>query len=239
MSPSLDIRENRQFASEIKFLITHELADQVRRWARAELSPDPNAGGGDGDTYRVTSLYFDTPGWDVFCRRGSYGKSKLRIRRYGASDFAFLERKLRTGSLLAKRRSLVLLDDVELLAEAKPRQGWAGYWFHRRLLRRGVRPVCQLSYDRTARVRMTSYGPVRLTLDENLVGQPCSEMQFGEDAGELLLADRVVLELKFRFDAPGPFKYLVEEFALTPQRFSKYRHAVGALDLAPVPVQQH
>jgi hypothetical protein len=48
MSPSIDVRENREFASEIKFLVSPALAEQIRDWARARLAPDPNAGGPGG-----------------------------------------------------------------------------------------------------------------------------------------------------------------------------------------------
>src|SRR5262245_27025776 len=96
MSPSTATRERREFASEIKFLISPELADQVRRWARNALSPDPHAGGQAGDVYRITSLYFDTKSFDVFHHNSSFGRSKYRIRRYGNGEIAFLERKLKT-----------------------------------------------------------------------------------------------------------------------------------------------
>ncbi|MFO1515199.1 MAG: hypothetical protein U1F83_20255, partial [Verrucomicrobiota bacterium] len=70
MSPSTDSRENREFASEVKFLISLPLAEQIRDWARARLLPDPYAGGEAGDGYQITSLYFDTAQFDVFHRRG-------------------------------------------------------------------------------------------------------------------------------------------------------------------------
>ena len=119
MSPSTDLRENREFASEIKFLICPALADQIRDWARGRLAPDPNAAGASGDAYPVTSLYLDTERFDVFHRKGSFGRSKYRVRRYGQSEIAFLERKLKTGGLLTKRRSIVKLDELEQLASAE------------------------------------------------------------------------------------------------------------------------
>src|SRR5688572_2760812 len=95
MSPSTDTRENREFASETKFLVTPAVAEQIRDWARARLAPDPNASGESNDAYdayQITSLYFDTENFDVFHRKGSFGRSKYRIRRYGESEIAFLER---------------------------------------------------------------------------------------------------------------------------------------------------
>ena len=194
--------------------------------------PDPNAQGAYSDTYRITSLYFDTEQLDVFHRRGSYGKGKYRIRRYGQSELGFLERKLRTDRVLTKRRSVVELDDLHRLTRAAPQRDWPGCWFHRRLLARRLGPLCQVSYDRTARVAMTQYGSIRLTLDEDLRAQPTDGLCFGAPGGTPICAGQVILELKFRHAMPTLFKYLVEEFALNPQPLSKYRLAVTALNLA-------
>lgn len=45
----------------------------------------------------------------------------------------------------------------------------------------------------------------------------------------------LVLELKFRCAMPALFKLLVEEFALNPEPFSKYRLAAAALNLVRDP----
>ena len=60
MSPSTDTRENRELATEMKFLVSPALAGQILAWARQHLSPDPHATGPAGDGYEITSLYFDT-----------------------------------------------------------------------------------------------------------------------------------------------------------------------------------
>src|ERR1041385_3014027 len=91
-----DLRDNRALAAEVKFLISPTLAEQICAWARDRLPPDPYGVGVCGDSYRVSSLYFDTEDLAVFHRRGSFARSKYRIRRYGAGDSAFLERKLKT-----------------------------------------------------------------------------------------------------------------------------------------------
>lgn len=235
MSPSIDNREKREFASEIKFSVTPLIADQIRDWARGRLLPDPNASDSSGDGYQITSLYFDTKRFDVFHRQGSYGRSKYRIRRYGRNEIVFLERKLKTRGMLAKRRSTIKLDEITRLAEADPERGWPGFWFHRRFLARGLVPVCQISYHRTARVALTDYGPIRLTLDQNLCARRVDSLSFREDGDTKISEDSIILELKFRYELPGVFKHLVEEFALNPQRISKYRLAATALGLASVP----
>lgn len=231
MSPSTDTRERREFASEIKFLVDPAVAEQIRRWARANLAPDPHAGGVAGDAYRITSLYFDTAQSDVYYRRGSYGRSKYRVRRYGGSDFVFLERKLKTRGLLAKRRSVLPIAGLEGLSAEYPQRDSASFWFHRRLLARRLAAVCQVSYDRTARVAMTVHGPIRLTLDEKLQALPADGLRFIPEEGIPLLSDQLILEMKFRREAPALFKYLVAEFALNLQPLSKYRLAAEKLRL--------
>ena len=232
MSPSTDMRENREFASELKFVVNRALAEQIRDWARTRLSPDPNASDGSIDGYHITSLYFDTIQFDAFHRRGSFGRSKYRIRRYGSSEVAFLERKLKTRGLLSKRRSVVNLDELKRLGHIEPERGWAGFWYHQRLLARRLNPVCWISYRRTARVAMTGYGPIRLTLDDDIQTLVTNELVFdGTTEGRRLSETQIIIELKYRCEMPVLFKRLVEEFALNPQPISKYRLAAVALGL--------
>lgn len=235
MSPSTDTRESREFAHEIKFLVTPERAAQIREWARTHLSPDPHGNGAAGDAYQITSVYFDTEQLDVFHRRGSYGRSKYRVRQYGESDLVFLERKLKTNGLLTKRRTTAPMAELETLTADNVPTGWSGKWFHKRLSVRRLKPVCQITYQRNARVTMTANGPIRLTLDENARAIPASDIAFADASqGTLLLEDKVILELKYRRDLPALFKQLIEQFALNPQPFSKYRHAAAMLGIAPM-----
>ena len=230
MSPSTEVRENRHFASEIKFLVTPDCAEEIRSWARARLSPDPNADGDSGDTYLTTSLYFDTKWFDVFHRKGSFGRSKYRIRRYGLGEGVFLERKLKTRNLVSKRRTVVGVDELNRLEDADPDERWEGYWFHRRLLARELKRVCQISYLRTARVASTNAGTIRLTLDQDLRAIATDGLVFDHDRrGTLLSEQNHILELKYRYAQPAVFQELVEEFQLKPQAVSKYRLAAAAL----------
>jgi hypothetical protein len=229
-----DMRENREFASELKFLVNPALAGRIRDWARTRLPADRHGTGVCGDAYRITSLYFDTEQFDVFQRNGSFGRSKYRIRRYGHGDVIFLERKLRTNGLLAKRRALLRLDQLPRLSNPEPERGWNGCWFHRRILARRLQPVCRITYHRTARAAMTPHGPIRLTLDENMRALATRHLAFNcRDERVPVLQNGVILELKFRFALPTVFKLLVEEFALNPRPVSKYRLAIDALGLVP------
>lgn len=231
MSPSLHVSQGRrEFASEIKFLVSPAAAEEIRAWSRTKLAPDPNAGGDAGDTYHVTSLYYDTPDFAIFHRRGWLRHSKFRVRRYG-SGALFLERKLKIAGLVAKRRAALSPPELPP-AERLPDHA---RWFAEKTTARCLHPVCQIDYRRTARVALTPTGPIRLTLDEAICAQGAQAPCFRCASGGVPLTSGVILELKFRRDLPVMFRELVSQFILNPQSFSKYRTAVETLGLAARP----
>jgi hypothetical protein len=226
----VETRESRGSASELKFLLDSSRGEQVRAWAREHLEPDPHGSGPFNDEYLTSSLYFDTDKRDVFHRRGSFKKAKYRIRRYGRVDTVFLERKLRTSKMVVKRRTMMpigVLDDLERLTA--PDLTWPGGWFQRRLLARGLRPVCVLSYHRVARGLLVDGLQARLTLDDRVRAALISKLHFNGDLGVPVLGDQFILELKFRGQLPAVFKSLVGEFKLAAMPVSKYRFGMMAL----------
>ena len=228
MTPAL-ARPARPFISETKFVVDTSTGAQIREWAKTHLDPDPHGSGPFGDEYGISSLYFDTDAGDVFHRRGSFGRAKYRVRRYGDAEVAFLERKLRKPGLLSKRRTAVALDALPSLDRHRTDPGWDGDWFHRRLLLRQQKPVCQISYSRIARAALTLDGPARLTLDEDVRVTTTREPRFAPDAGPQVLPRRMILELKYGDHLPAIFKRLVAEFRLDPARASRYRLGMTTL----------
>lgn len=220
-------REIRESAFEIKFIVNQDTGERIRERARALLAADPWASGPAADEYTITSLYFDTPDLAVYNRRGSFRRAKYRIRRYGQSDMVFLERKLRTKDLLTKRRTNVRLEDLPLLhnGEDAVDRTWPGHWFRKRIHTRGLGAVCQITYERTARIGLTDYGPIRLTVDTGLKASVVDGASFVSIDGAQQVTESTIVEMKFRAGMPAVFKLLVEEFALTAQRVSKYRLA--------------
>lgn len=217
--------EQRFGAREIKFLVTPERGEQIRRWARERLSPDPNAAG--GDTYRVTSLYFDTCAFDVFHARGSYGRAKYRVRRYDDAPTVFAERKMRTESLVTKRRVSLDLAEIGRLASGRG-------WFERRLAARSLKPVCSITYLRSAFVGSQTNGSLtRLTIDQCLHAAQVDHLTLGcPDQGLPICNGQEILELKYLGEMPRVFKDLLETFPVQRTGVSKYRLAAAALGLA-------
>lgn len=231
--PGIHLRESRDHAREIKFVVEAARAPEVQAWMRANLAPDEFGSGPEHDQFETSSLYFETAAFDVFHRRGSYGKSKYRIRRYGTSPIMFLERKFRTDRVLIKRRTTASLDEFARLEGNAPDPDWYGYWFHRRLVARQLQPLVQVSYVRTARLGHSSHGRVRMTIDFDLRVLPLPDRAFLPGVGLPLMEGQNIIELKFCATLPMIFRQVIDQFALKTQPVSKYRSGLALLGLSP------
>ena len=213
-------------AYELKFVLSTFEATRIEAWARHRFQPDPH--GQDG-TYQTTTLYLDTPWLDVYHKSPGHRRSKYRLRRYGAAAVVQLERKKRRGDRVRKRRETWLLADLPRLLDTEG----DCTWFGSRIQARGLQPVCCIGYDRTAFAGRTPAGPVRLTLDRQVVGRAASGWSVPAFVGgRELLKDEAVLELKFRLGLPRLFRELLATLPPQAGRGSKYRRCVEAWDLA-------
>lgn len=231
------MRYVNRFSSETKLLVDGRLGHDIRAWARQRLGPDPHGGGQFHDEYSVSSVYLDTFAHDVYHRRGSYGRSKYRIRHYGNDHSAFLERKLRTRLRLSKRRTRIPLDAVASLRLDNSDPTHPAHWFFRRVTLRQLQPVCVIRYSRTARMSETPEGLLRMTLDASVSACATTIVTLDPGPGRPLAEGLLILELKYSGVFPRLFRDLVDEFRLTPRPASKYRFAVQALGLASGPAR--
>jgi hypothetical protein len=220
-------------AFELKFELAGADVLRMKAWAGRHLRPDPH-GEGDG-SYRVTSVYCDTPEFDVFHRSAGYRGSKLRLRRYGGAPLVFLERKFRRGDRVRKRRVEVDPGELSRLSEGADRAqpDWQAAWFLQHALKKRVAPLCRVGYRRTAFFGVSGLQAVRLTIDEQLVGAPTRG--WGADPleeGLELMPDRALLELKFHDAMPELFRRLLPELPLQTAGASKYRRCVRLCGLA-------
>ena len=71
-----------------------------------------------------------------------------------------------------------------------------------------------MTYERTARVGMTDYGPIRLTIENQLKASAADGAAFVSRDGAPPVTESTIVEMKFRAGMPAVFKLLVEEFAL-------------------------
>ena len=160
--------------------LRHELKHQINLREDLVLSQrlkklfahDKNAG--PGGTYRVTSLYFDTP-YDSALREKMDGvnrREKFRLRYYGTdTSFIRLEKKYKVHSLCGKRSARMTQEQAEkllsgsyefLLDSGKP----LFIELYSKLKGKGLRPKAIVRYDREA--FLYAPGNVRITLDRGI-----------------------------------------------------------------------
>jgi hypothetical protein len=218
-------------AYEMKFLLSEPQARAVEAMLRGRLALDPHADPALGG-YRVTSVYFDTPAFDVYRRAADHRGHKFRLRRYGSDPTAYLERKTKRNGQVWKRRSAVPVAELAHLTDGHADE-WPGAWFAWHLAAGGLRPVCRVTYERTAFVGAGPDGPIRLTLDRAAHGlASASPPQVEPFAGGLPLLDgEVIAEFKFLSAMPHLFKAVIGELRLTPSGVSKYRRCAEAAGL--------
>jgi len=222
-SPSLIAAGLQAPAYELKFFLTEAQAAKVESRARGDMILDPYADPITGD-YRTTSIYCDTPRYDIFHSRGVGRQRKHRVRRYGRGPWVYLERKTKWGDRVKKVRSPIPDSQLPMLALPMSLQTWPGDWFHRHLARRQLAPVCRLTYDRVALIGESTGGSCRLTFDRRIRGAVTNDWALDEcDGGLPILTDGVICEFKFHSYLPTLFREIVREMRLTPSRVSKFR----------------
>ena len=236
-SPSLfvagETRADAPAAYELKFLLPEETARAVADRVSSRLAADPYADPALGGAYRTTSLYTDTPRFDVLRRTGDYASSKYRVRQYGAAGPVFLERKDKDGNRVRKCRATVPADDLAVLARRHAPADWVGGWFRDQVAERELVPVCRISYERVAFMGVADCGAVRVTFDRNIRGEAADGWEVRAVGGvPELLPGLVVCEFKFRVALPAMLKEVVEALALTPATVSKYRRFARAAGFA-------
>ena len=227
-------------AYEMKFLLDERQAREVESLLAPHLVRDPHALPELGHAYRITTVYCDTPEFEVFHGVGSHRRRKYRLRCYGSEQRVYLERKTKRGQQVRKRRALVNQTELAGLSRFQAVQGWQGDWFHRQLLERRLNPVCCLDYLRTAFIGAGNEGPLRLTFDRNLSGAAARDWLPNRAASPIpFLSERVVCEFKFRGTLPALFKTAIQTQQLTPCGFSKYRNCIQAVAVVTVRGPNH
>ena len=212
---------------EVKHQISfHEDLVLTRRLQKLFLR-DGHAGP-DG-SYRVTSLYFDTP-YDAALREKLDGvdrREKFRLRYYGVSPtFLKLEKKYKVNGLCGKRSARLTLleaerllagEDAFLLERGEPLLSELYHKLRGTLLR----PRAVVCYDREA--FLYAPGNVRVTLDRNL--RTCGDSAaFLSPAGFPLkpLDGVTVLEVKYDAFLPDLVRLAVQTPGRRAEACSKY-----------------
>jgi hypothetical protein len=226
---------------EMKFLVPDVAVDGVLAWARANLVPGrcfaaggPERNGNTDCPIHISSLYFDTPDFDIYYRIGKMGRRKYRMRRYDDGRVVYLERKTKSKGQVRERCSAIDRDEIERLEDRHENPDWNGNWFHRDLLRWQLEPVCRIDYERLSYAGIVEGQAIRLTADRGVHCTPVSLMTFTEGnapANSVTDLNESIIEIRFPDALPSPLKVLLRDLNLTPRGVSKYRLGMEACGL--------
>ncbi len=212
---------------EMKYSINQMDDLEVSHRLRKLLKHDENAG--SHGSYRVSSLYFDTP-YDKALRQKIDGvncREKFRIRYYNEdTSFIRLEKKIKINGLCAKHSAKISVQQVEsilrgeiefLLMSGDPLL----MELYSKMKGQLLRPKTIVCYDREA--FLYASGNVRITIDRNLrTGMNCVEF-LNTQLHHVKVSDNFsVLEVKYDEFLPEIVRMAVQIKNRRAGSFSKY-----------------
>jgi hypothetical protein len=228
---------------EQKYIVTEDLALQVRDFVRSYLELDENGVGKPNFSYPVHSLYLDSDDlktyWDTI--NGTKNRFKLRLRFYSNLPDApvFFEIKRRMNNCILKQRGGVrraAVDEVLAgrfpdpsdLVSRDPKHLMALQHFSTLMLELGARPKMHIAYYREAYVPHDD-NSARLTMDRVVRSEPELTARLStEMVNPVLIWGRdVVLELKFTNRFPDWMREMVRIFGLRQCGAAKYVDGVA------------
>ncbi len=219
---------------EYKYRLPRGLASTVRACVAAHLDRDRHSAAAPDGRYHISSLYLDSADLRL-CREsleGQKNRFKLRVRGYDDDPDSplFVEIKRRLNTTILKDRSLLPRDQLTDLAGPRAvLTDPAGRQFdlYRRML--AARPQALVRYRREA-FENTGPSRVRVTFDHDLCSCITDRWHVTVQGGtwRRVLADQVVMEIKFDGRFPGWIQDLVHRFQLHAMSVSKYCLALHA-----------
>lgn len=210
---------------EVKFVLpSHALAAAVTFLGGCCRPEVPFAGGW------VDSIYFDTPGLDLYREKAASDlkKTKVRVRWYDGGGTVFAEVKRRYGTRRSKRRMDCDVASRDLAAAGLATAALArvpGQWAALgESLPGGLTPVLRVGYRRA---RWVCPGGERVSLDSE-IGAAAWAPRLGGRAGEARLRG-VVLELKGAGTELPAVLAPLAALGCRRRSFSKYGFLMAAL----------
>ena len=220
-------KEAASFRHELKQLISPAedmlLADRLGRLFEKDSHAGP-----DG-TYRVNSLYFDTPDDRALKQKmsGADRREKFRLRYYGERpEYLKMEKKIKKGGLCSKRSARLTYEQAKRLLD-----GDAAFLLesgdallielYSKMKGELLRPRTIVSYEREAYI--FAPGNVRVTLDRNISTYTSPAVFLNLPAGRLEPEPGgTVLEVKYDAFLPDIVRMAVQVPDRKTGAFSKY-----------------
>ncbi|MCG2590610.1 polyphosphate polymerase domain-containing protein [Rhodohalobacter sulfatireducens] len=222
---------------ELKYRINESKAQEIRFFVENYLECDPNGASNPDRSYKVHSLYLDSPGLNTYHRtvNGDRNRYKLRLRYYDSVDSpVFFEIKQRRNRVIRKKRAQVVRDSVQdLLNGHAPTKNHLAknslteldalehFCFLTGKLQ--ASPKMHVTYMREAYEKRDS-NDVRVTIDRDVKSSRVRHNHFEpqQSGGLPVFGNTVILELKFTNRFPDWLNELTQRFHLRRESASKY-----------------
>jgi hypothetical protein len=228
---------------ELKYVITEDVALQIRDYVRSYLELDENGVGKPNYSYPVHSLYMDSEDLKLYWStiNGDKNRYKLRIRFYNNNPETpvFFEIKRRMNNCIMKKRGAVRRESVPFLLDGhmpepgflvskEPKHMFAVQDFCRLMQDIDAKPKVHIGYLREAYVPHDD-NSARLTMDREVRSEPELTARLSTKMIKPILVwgKDIVLELKFTNRFPDWFRQLVQVFGLRQCGAAKYVDGVA------------
>jgi SPX domain protein involved in polyphosphate accumulation len=231
---------------ELKYLLTHELAEKIQSDIQAYLELDSY--GVDG-AYAISSLYYDSPDYHFYWEKmeGIKFRRKLRIRTYETEELltdesmVFVEVKQRLNRVTQKRRAvlsyadaLMLCNERKLPKKIDPRDRLVVEEVEAMLHQYDLKPSSITSYFRKAYVGKEYDQGLRVTFDTNLKYRVDDLDLASKQIGKTMLdPNRVVMEIKVNDNMPYWLSELIGKHNVPLIRVSKYSQSLQVAGRVP------
>ena len=227
MATTIEKKPPLKLRHELKHRINPQDDLIVSARLRKLFPHDPN--GGPGGSYRVCSLYFDTPSDRALRQKldGVNFREKFRLRYYGEdTSFIRLEKKFKVNGLCGKHSAPVTKEQAEDLLEGRidfllESKNPLLVELYSKMRGQLLAPRTIVSYDREA----FCFGPgnVRITLDRNLRSGFDSRDFLNPGLVHIPVSDGLsVLEVKYDEFLPQLVRMAVQVPGRQAAAYSKY-----------------
>ncbi len=233
---------------EFKYLVPSENYTALRSALMPFLRLDSFAAQQPNGLYTVRSIYFDTPGFEMYHTKidGIAHRMKVRMRGYNNGDDSspvFMEIKRKYEGPILKNRADAPYGVVRQMF--KPGTAFEDYAhkiknpdnarrFFYQVLSRNLRPVINVIYEREPYLGKNTHleNDFRVTFDLHLrsVGYPSVDRLYDEAGATHAFPGFFILEVKFNQFCPNWVKPILEEFQMRKEPASKY---VGTINSNP------
>ncbi len=224
---------------EFKYLLNYDQYRKISRFLKKKgLIPDSYSQHFPGGNYYIASLYLDTPNYQFYWQKqaGIEKRIKYRLRTYSShgqiNTPVFWEIKRKFGDKVEKTRLQFTWQETKqfltsktnfnhLAANHNQSDNLAKFYFNSK--RYCLQPVVLISYWRQPWLDplYPHYANFRLTFDHDIEAAQTDDL-FCSVRQSPVLADKIIMELKFNGPVPGYINQVIKFFNLTRQALSKY-----------------